>query len=456
MSKLSIAREISYDTLVAVVGEKKDPNETLEANYRRYEKQLKRVDKNLAKEIVFGTLRWWSKMFWILQHTSSRDLDKSSPEVKVALCAGTYQIYYLDKIPDRAAVNESAEYMRKRKQASAVSFVNGILRQIAKKASYFPKPDKEKKPVEYLSLQYAHPNWVVERWLKRFKFDRLNEMLKRSNETPPVTVRMNSLKTSLDNQSEFMSLLLKEEKTHSSKRPLRGTLRLKQSPDLSKDSLFGRGYYTIQDESSQLIANLVQPTDGDIVLDACSGPGGKLTHLYELSGGKAKIISIEKDESQYQKAKSNAERLGQDEIEFIHQDFLAYEPKVKPNKILLDAPCTGLGVLRRHPDGKMHKTEDLVEKMVNKQRELLGQAVNMLEKGGELIYSVCSFELDETVNQLTWLLETFNDKIEVVLPNNRLQDFYKKYVDRQGVLIVFAGNQDLMDGFGAFIIRKKS
>ena len=144
MSKLSIAREISYDTLVAVVGEKKDPNETLEANYRRYEKQLKRVDKNLAKEIVFGTLRWWSKMFWILQHTSSRDLDKSSPEVKVALCAGTYQIYYLDKIPDRAAVNESAEYMRKRKQASAVSFVNGILRQIAKKLHIFRNRTKKK------------------------------------------------------------------------------------------------------------------------------------------------------------------------------------------------------------------------------------------------------------------------------------------------------------------------
>jgi 16S rRNA (cytosine967-C5)-methyltransferase len=455
LSRLSIAREISYDTLVAVVGERKDPSEVLELQYQKFGPKLKRIDKNLAKEIVFGTLRWWSKMYWILQHTSSRDLNKSSTEVKVALCAGTYQIYYLDKIPDRAAVNESAEYMRKRKQTSAVSFVNGILRQIAKKASYFPKPNKEEKPVEYLSLQYAHPEWIVKRWHQRFKFERLSEMLKKSNETPPVTIRMNSLKTDFEDQADFMKLLLKEESIHSSKRPLRGAVRLKQSPDLSKDSLFGKGFYTIQDESSQLIAHLVAPKEGDLIVDACSGPGGKLTHIYELALGKAEIHSIEKDESQYEKAISNAKRLGFDDINFVHKDFLEFSPEKAPNKILIDAPCTGLGVLRRHPDGKLHKTSDIVENMSSKQKSILKHALEMLAPGGEIIFSVCSFELDETSDQLKWLKSEFSDKIEVVPPTDRLQDFYKKYVNRDGVLSVYAGNQDLMDGFGAFIIRKK-
>lgn len=454
MPRLSIAREISYDTLVGVIRDRKNPDDLLDLHYQKLGPKLKRIDKNLAKEIVYGTLRWWSKMYWILQHTSSRDLDKSSDEVKVALCAGTYQIYYLSKIPDRAAVNESAEYMRKRKQVSAVSFVNGILRQIAKKASYFPKPDKEEKPVEYLALQFAHPEWMVKRWYTRFKFDRLAEMLKNSNETPPFTIRMNSLKTDLDSQSEFMTLLLKEESIHSAKRPLRGAIRLKSSPDLGPESLFAKGLYTIQDESSQLIAHLVNPKEDDIIVDACSGPGGKLTHIYELSNGKAKIESIEKDTLQYEKAISNAERLGFDGINFVHSDFLEFTPSNAPNKILIDAPCTGLGVLRRHPDGKYHKKPDIVEIMAAKQRAILTHALSMLQVNGEIVFSVCSFETEETTDQLKWLLEEFDGKIEVVNPTDRVQDFYKKYITRDNVLSVYAGNKDLMDGFGAFIIKK--
>lgn len=456
MPRLSIAREISYDTLVGVISERKDPDELLEQYYEKAGSKLKRIDKNLAKEIVYGTLRWWSKMYWILQHTSSRDLNKSSPEVQVALCAGTYQIYYLDRIPDRAAVNESAEYMRKRKQTSAVSFVNGILRQIAKKANYFPKPDKVEKPVEYLSLQFAHPHWMVERWYERFKFDRLSEMLKNSNEAPPITIRMNSLKTSFEDQADFMSKLLKEESIHSVKRPLRGAIRLKQSPDLSKGSLFDQGYYTIQDESSQLIAHLVSPSEGDIIVDTCSGPGGKLTHMYELAGGKAEIYSIEKDQSQYEKAVSNGQRLGYDNIHFVHEDFLNYKPEKTPNKILIDAPCTGMGVLRRHPDGKMHKTPDIVEIMAKKQKDILAHAFSILSPGGEIVFSVCSFETEETTDQLKWLESQFGDKIEVIPPGERIQDFYIKYVTKENVLLVYAGNTDLMDGFGAFVIRKKA
>jgi 16S rRNA (cytosine967-C5)-methyltransferase len=454
LPRLSIAREISYDTLVGVIRDRKNPDDLLDMHYQRLGPKLKRIDKNLAKEIVYGTLRWWSKMYWILQHTSSRDLNKSSDEVKVALCAGTYQIYYLSKIPDRAAVNESAEYMRKRKQVSAVSFVNGILRQIAKKASYFPKPDKEKKPVEYLSLQYAHPEWMVKRWFSRFKFDRLSDMLKNSNETPPITIRMNSLKTDLEAQADFMTSLLREESTHAAKRPLRGAIRLKSSPDLGAESLFGQGFYTIQDESSQLIAHLVAPKQGDVIVDSCSGPGGKLTHVYELGKGEAKIYSIEKDTLQYEKAISNAERLGFDGIEFVHTDFLEYTPPQTPNKVLIDAPCTGLGVLRRHPDGKYHKKPDIIGIMASKQRAILTHALSMLEVGGEIVFSVCSFESEETSDQLKWLLKEFDGKIEVVDPADRVQDFYKKYITKENVLSVYAGNKDLMDGFGAFIIKK--
>lgn len=465
MPRLSIAREISYDTLVRVMGQQQDPDEVLDSLYEKYGSKLKRIDRNLAKEIVFGTLRWWKKMYWILQNISKRDLDKSSMEVKVALCAGTYQIFYLYRIPDRASVNESAEYMRKRKQVSAVSFVNGILRQIAKKAQYFPKPDKDQYPVEYLALQFSHPEWLVNRWSARFKFDRLSEMLANSNQPPPYSIRMNSVLTEFEKQSEFQTLLLKEEKTHSQKRPLRGAIRLKESPNLGEESLFSKGFFTVQDEASQLIAPLVAPKPGELIIDACSGPGGKLTHMVELADGAKNdntankdtaFISIEKDQAQFEKVRQNIERLNIKKVELVHCDFLEFSPQGTPDKILIDAPCSGLGVLRRHPEGKWHKDEDIVSRMASKQKDILKHAWDMLAPGGEIIFSVCSFEPEETTEQLKWLINRFDDKIEVVDPSERLQDFYKKYVTRDQVLIVYAGNQDLMDGFGAFIVKKKA
>ena len=137
---LSLAREIAYDAFKKVMDENKKPEDLLNQSYREHHSRLKRIDRNFTKEILYGSLRWYKKLYWILQNTSKRDLDKSSWEIKAALVLGTYQIYYMDRVPDRAAVNESVEYIRKRGQASACSFVNGILRQIARRAEYFAKP----------------------------------------------------------------------------------------------------------------------------------------------------------------------------------------------------------------------------------------------------------------------------------------------------------------------------
>ena len=193
---LSLPREIAYDAFVAVMNRRAKPEEFLNEAFSTYDKKLKRIDRNFIKEILFGSLRWHKKLYWILQNTSKRDLDKSSGEIVAALVVGTYQIFYLDRVPDRAAVNESVEYVRKRGQASACSFVNGILRQIARRAEYFKKPDKVEQPVEYLSIQFAHPEWLVRRWLKKFRFERMEQILARNNMAPVITARLNLLKVS--------------------------------------------------------------------------------------------------------------------------------------------------------------------------------------------------------------------------------------------------------------------
>ncbi len=452
---ISKAREIAYDALVQVIEHGKDPDEATEALCADV-KGLKRLDRNFIKEILFGSLRWYSKILWILQNTSKRDLSKSTPEIRAALICGTYQIFYMDRVPDRAAVNESAEYVRLKSQAQAVSFVNGILRQIARRAEYFAKPDKATKPVEYLSLQFSHPEWIVKRWLSHFKFDRMETILAANNQPPPWTIRINLLKTTTEDIKDLQQVLLRDERTHSDRRPLRSALVLKEPPNLGEDSLFQKGFYTIQDEASQLIAHLVDPKEGESIIDAAAGPGGKLSHIYELGNGKLDLIAVERNSDQMRKAKETLSRLQHENLTWVESDFLDYKPKSLVDKVLLDAPCSGLGVIRRHPEGKWQKKATLITEMATLQRKLIEHAMTLINPGGEFIFSVCSFEPEETINQVKWIQDKYGDRIELLSPVSRLPDYYKRYVTRDNILLIYSGNQDEIDGFGAFIIKLKS
>lgn len=464
------AREIAYDAFIKVMDFSVYPDDAVEDLISKKKISISRLDRSFIKELLFGGLRWYSKIYWILQKTSKRDLQTVSPEIRAALLLGAYQIFYMDRVPDRAAVNESVEYVRKKSQASAVTFVNGILRAIARRAEYFTKPDKDRQPCDYYALQYAHPRWMVERWSKRFHADRLKELLSSNNQPPPYSVRINTLKVPLEETQELRNMFLKEEKNHSDKKALRSCLQLQNSPNFEAGSLFQRGFFSVQDESSQLIANLLNPQENELIFDACAGPGGKTNHIFELSKGRAHIIAIEKDEKQFIKGKENSIRLGHSllteadsshvnkavGIEWIKTDFLKFKPKVLADKILLDAPCSGLGVLRRHPEGKWHKSLALIPALSTLQRQLIRHALEILRPGGELTYSVCSYEPEETIDHLAWVEEEFKGQIEMLSPLNRIPDYYKRFVTREHVLMIYSGNKDDMDGFGAFILRKKS
>ncbi len=453
---ITLAREVAYDSFVLVMKKNRKPEDVLEEAFREHGNVLRRLDRNFIKEMLYGSLRWYSKLFWILQNTSRRNLDESTPQIQAALVMGTYQIYYMDRVPDRAAVNESVEYIRKRGQASACTFVNGILRQIARRAEYFAKPDKVKQPNEYLALQFAHPKWIVDRWCDRFKFERMETILAANNQPPPHSVRVNSMKVALEDMHNFQQELLREERTHTDRRPLRSCLRLKEFPQMDEGSAFDQGFFTIQDEAAQLIGYLVSPGEKQTIVDACCGPGGKLTHIFELGHGNIRLIGLDKSEDRLNKARETATRLGFAEaIIFEAKDFRQWKPDEPVDKVLLDAPCSGLGVLRRHPEGKWQKTLENVKNMISLQKDLLVHAFEMIKPGGEVIYSVCSFETEETIDQLNWIMNRFKDTIELVSPVSRVPDYYKKYVTRENVLLIYAGNQDDMDGFGSFIIKKK-
>ncbi len=453
-SKVTLAREFAYDAFTQVIEQGKNPEIILDDGYQELKDQLSTLDRAFIKELLYGALRWYSKIYWIVQNTSKRDLKLSPPPIRSALVLGAYQIFYMDRVPDRAAVNESVEYVRKRGQASGSGFVNGILRAIARRAEYFPKPDKDKHPCDYLALQYAHPLWMVQRWYQSFGFEKMRDLLASHNQAPPHSIRVNSLKVSAEDMQELRSRLLKDEKNHSERRALRSCLQLRDSPRFGANSLFQQGFFSVQDESSQLIGHLVNPQAQEHIVDACAGKGGKTGHIFELSNGEAKITALDKSAYQIQVGQENMRRLGHEGIAWRVSDFVSFRPEQTIDKILLDAPCSGLGVLRRHPEGKWQKTLAIIPQLSRLQRSLIQHALDILKDGGELIYSVCSFEREEVVEHLAWLREAYANRIEVISPVSRLPDYYKRFVTRENALLIYSGNKDGMDGFGAFIVRK--
>ena len=447
-------REVALDAFVEVMDHHRKPEVAVAYLYEKHAKNIKKIDKNFVKELLYGSLRWYSKMFWILQNTSNRDLKKVTPQVRSALVLGTYQIYYMDRVPDRAAVNESVEYIRKKGQANACSFVNGILRQIARRAEYFAKPDKHKEPAAYLSLQYAHPRWMINRWLAQFNYERTEEIVSANNRVPPVFARVNTRRGLPSYQ--LQSRLLKEERLHTERRPLRCSLKLRSFPQLEQESLFAQGFYTIQDEAAQLVSFLVNPKADETVLDLCCGPGGKLSHLCELSDGAACITAIDKSAKRLQQAQEAMQRMGHEGVTFLEEDITKWTSVERVDKILLDAPCSGLGILRRHPEGKWHKDLVMIKQMAQLQREMILRAFAWLKQGGELVYSVCSFELEESNTVLEYVKGELGERMSLVSPVSRLPDYYKRYVTRRNILQIYPGNHDAMDGFSAFIIRAEA
>ncbi len=451
---VSPSRKVAYDVFHSVMFENREVRASFDYNLKKT--KLKPKDKALAYEIIQGSLRWYSKIRWILQNIASRELDQTNSFVQAALVCGTYQIFYLSRVPDRATVNESVEYLKSKKLMKATGFVNGILRQVASKSKYFPKPDKKEKPAEYLALQFAHPKWIVDRWIARFSFERLETILAAHNGPQPHHVRINGLKTPQDDVPELRKNLLKEENTPSKKKPLRSCLELEKFPSTIPESLFGQGYFAIQGESSQLSAQLVDLEGKLDILDACCGPGGKSGALFERMNEQSTLLAIDPSEGQIKRFHSNLETLGHlpsGRIEVKKSSLEELDVSKQFDRILVDAPCSGLGTFRQHPEGKWRKKPDCVRRFADLQKTLLSESLKRLKPGGELVYSVCSFEPEESTAHLEWLLEEYAGKIEVISPSERIPSYYRKYVTRKNLLVLYSGNDDGMGGFSSFVIR---
>lgn len=347
------------------------------------------ADAALATEITLGVLRWKLRLDFAIDAFASIKTRKLEHRVLNALRVGAYQLLFLTRVPPSAAINESVKLVRKDGPRKA-GFVNAVLRKMDSERERTAVADED--PVRRVSLQWSHPEWLVRRWAERFGLDEAGELCRADQEVPPRVLRVNTLVTS--REGLLRELEEKGFEARASRYSPFGVDVVSGGPLDPSD-----GRYYIQDEASQLVSLLVSPGPGSSVLDACSAPGGKTTHMAQLMENSGSIIALDRSAKRLKSVDEAASRLGVNVIRTIEADSGGPLPAGATGPfdfILVDAPCSGLGVVRRSPDIKYRRSEADIPRLAAEQARLLDNISGCLKKGGVMVYSTCTFEPEET------------------------------------------------------------
>lgn len=357
------------------------------------EAKLNNLERRFATELVYGAVKAGDTLDWMIRQYTKRPLRKMAPYVRAVLRLGMFQLFFLDKIPSAAVCNESTELMKKYGHIGTARFINAILRTATR------EPEKAlivegKNEAAYLALAMQHPTWLIRRWLRAFGREETERLCAFNNAPAVLSLRTNLLRTTRD---LLMDRLRKEgAEVHPSQWAPEGVLCTEHGA-LDAFGSLREGLFQVQDESSMQVAHVVAPKQGDFVLDMCSAPGGKTTHLAELMGNRGRIVALDIYDTKLERVNENAKRLGISIIETKRLDAREAGSLFsgKADRVLLDAPCSGLGVLRRRPDARWRKSEEEISHLPGLQHELLESAARAVRPGGVIVYSTCTIESAE-------------------------------------------------------------
>ncbi len=372
---------------------------------RNIEDVVSSLDESFIREIVYGVIENKLQIDWIIMQFSKIKLKKIAPTIQEILRIGVYQIIFMDRIPNSAAVNESVKLAKKYGHKGSVGFVNAILRNISKNKDNIKLPEKDKNPIEYLSIKYSHPKWMIKKWIEDFGLDFTENLSIANNDKPKLNIRVNTLKISKQKLIDKLAnrgFILNEGKYANDCIIIDNPIRITNTDE------FKNGLFQIQDESSMLVAQIMDPKPGDFVIDVCSAPGGKTTHIAQKMENKGKIIARDIHEHKLNLIKDNVARLGISIIQLEKYNATNLDEKLieKADCCLVDAPCSGLGLIRRKPDIKWHKVEDSLSEITKLQYEILVNSSKYVKKGGILVYSTCTIQKEENL----WLIKKFLER----------------------------------------------
>jgi len=409
-------------------------------------------DRRLVRELVLGTLRWQQSLDLVLSRVCHRPLRRLHPKLLVLLRMGVYQLLFLDRIPDYAAVHEAVQLARSLGLPHAGGLVNAVLREVQRRGRELLSLERELSPEDRIAQETSHPRWMVERWLEQWGEEETRALCEANNQPPPLVLRCNSLKIT----PEQLVHLLEKEGVRTSMTSYSPDGLLVQELPRPIDTLqaFREGYFSVQDEAAQLISRWLQVEPGQRVLDACAAPGGKGTHIAQLMKDRGEILSVDIHPSRLQLVESEVRRLGIRCIRLKVEDLCRPVPlPLEPyDRIMLDAPCTGLGVIRRHPDIKWRRRPQDVKELAALQRALLESLAPRLRPGGVLLFAVCTHTPEETLGVVEAFLKE-NRQFRLLESAEGLPPAAQILVDSQGVFRTFP-NRHGMDGFTAVRIQR--
>ncbi len=401
-----------------------------------------------------GVTRWRLRLDWIIERNLDFPLKRIDPSVLNTLRLAVYQVLFMSKVPESAAVNEAVKQAKLGHPRHVVSFVNGVLRTICRGKNTAAFPDPKRDPVLYLSRVHSYPEWLILKWIREWGKAVAENLLEAGNRIPDLVLRTNPLKLS---RAELLERLGKE---GIFARPALFSPQAIRVEDLRGrvDELpaFGEGLFQVQDEAAQVASFLLAPQPGETILDSCAGFGGKSTHLAELMRDRGKVIALDSNAKRLLSLEINRIRLGIKNVFPLAADAtqdLSSLFRFRFDSVLIDAPCSGLGVLSRHPDGKWNKSEGDPRRLADLQKTLIGRAIPLLRKGGKLLYVVCTLSREENDEVVRQSLETHKELVLCDL-REKAPAWARPLVDQQGFFRTFPHKHG-MDGFFAALFRKK-
>lgn len=442
---MASAREAALKGLRAVHQDGAYANVAM-AQILRHEK-LSDADRRLATELVYGVTKAGDTIDWMVSRYVNRPLSAIAPVILEILRLGVYQLFFLDRIPASAACNEAVNLAKKYGHKGTAGFVNAVLRAAVREPERAKFPDEKGQETERLALVSQHPEWLVRQWVKTFGWEEAQALCAFNNEPAVLSLRTNTLKIQRDD------LLEKLRAVGVAAEPSSWTpegILCRGHGALDDMEALREGFFQVQDESSMQVAHVVDPLPGAFVIDACSAPGGKTTHLAALMKNQGRIIAADIYPAKLARVEENAARLGVEVIETLCCDAREIGDRYagQADRLLLDVPCSGLGVLRRRADARWRKTPQEIAALPALQRAILAGAAPAVKTGGVLVYSTCTIQSAENEEVVTsflaqhpeFSLETTGD----FLPRQK----------RSETMVQFYPQREKIDGFFMARLRK--
>jgi 16S rRNA (cytosine967-C5)-methyltransferase len=406
-------------------------------------------DRALAAEIATGVERWRAQLDQVIAHFAKRALDRIDPEVVAILRIGLYQILHLTRVPVSAAVDDAVQMAKRMKKRSAAGFINAVLRTAARKRQALPLPARPANPAEraaaldYFSVTLSHPRWLAGRWYDRFGFETAEKWLTFDNQHAPLTLRVNRLRATREG---IIDRLAHEDVTVDSGRFAPDALTVIGGNPL-RTAAFAEGLFLVQNESSQLVTLLAGSHPGPRVLDTCASPGGKAVALASLDPAM-RIVACDVRAPRIELLQRTVRTVGATNVFIVRADARHPLPfSAQFDCVMVDAPCSGLGTLRRDPDIRWRRKESDLAVFASAQADMLARAADAVRPGGRLIYATCSSEPEENEQVVDAFLSRWPAfrSVDARIADARLADV----VDTRGHLRTTPDRHRLEAFFGA-------